>query len=175
MVVEKSHVVSRLAMSTARAAVAVRKMKRARTRAKLAAILAMLEEDEDDSDREVVPIKRTRRVCDHPDYSQSSWAIMLRAEELNTPTSRQAVYLRRRFRIPDAVTKEVIKVVEDQSSFPRAQVHLAGTRDIPVELKVCKIAQRLLYSSLFQAIFLSVASLQGAPALLTYLSQNVPL
>ena len=80
MVVEKSHVVSRLAMSTARAAVAVRKMKRARTRAKLAAILAMLEEDEDDSDREVVPIKRTRRVCDHPDYSQSSWAIMLRAE-----------------------------------------------------------------------------------------------
>lgn len=74
--------------------------KRRRSLEQWRVVLALEDEIDDENDDHV---KRPRNVYVRPDYTQSAWAVMLRTEELNDPSSREFKAFRRRFRLPYSV------------------------------------------------------------------------
>ena len=105
--------------ATAVASLAMQQQKRrARTSCEWHVVLGMLLSDEPMFLDEEPPAKRAREVHARPDYAQSAWARMLRAEGVKVPGSRESNLFRRDFRLPYAVFVELVAMVKDLRWFP---------------------------------------------------------
>lgn len=96
------------------------------------AVFGEMDEGSDDGPR----MKRSRTCYPRPDYSSSTWAVLLKEQALNNPPSRAATLFRRRFRAPHPFSHELVKLVKQQGWFATAAVDVTGRQCILVELRV---------------------------------------
>ena len=106
------------------------------------AVLELLDlEYDEQTDGDGPHTRLTRTVVPRPDFKQSSWANMLRNQDLLDPTSRAAELFRRRFRVHHVFFLTLVRRVIEEGWFPTAEVDVVRRPCIPVTLKVSKFTQ----------------------------------
>jgi len=110
--------------------------------------LRLVLEDDSESDDDGPKPKRRRCSRPRPVYSNSGWAVMLRdqRELLSDPTTTEAVYFRRRFRVPFPFFEELLREVKagEWEGFTTTETDVGGRPCIPVELKVRAASRPIL-------------------------------
>lgn len=99
-------------------------------------IHAILEEDGDDDQDGGASESRPQDISTVPEYSTSTWAVMLGDDNLADETSRAAKLFKRRFRVTYAGFLDLLERVKDEGWLKAADVAIAGAQCIPIELKV---------------------------------------
>ena len=133
--------------------------------------LRLVLEDDSESDDDGPKPKRRRCSRPRPVYSNSGWAVMLRdqRELLSDPTTTEAVYFRRRFRVPFPFFEELLREVKagEWEGFTTTETDVGGRPCIPVELKVRAASRPILADERSGCSVAAVAPGPGPRATLT--------
>ncbi|CAM9629798.1 unnamed protein product [Discosporangium mesarthrocarpum] len=119
----------------------------------LAPDLTMEEEEVEEEEEERLKQERFRTPYSRTEYKASAWGMMLGKEEaLMDKTSREALKLRRRFRVPFPFSHALVKEVESQGWLGSEMTDSSGRPGIPVQLKVLAVLQILGRGNCFDDI-----------------------
>ena len=103
----------------------------------------------------LMKLKKTRRVYDRLDYTQSTWWHFLQRPTIRDPTHRDGKLFRTRFRVPYSLFHQLVSLCTTGSLstfFQHKKCDATGRSSIPIELKLLGVLRVLGRASCFDSV-----------------------